>query len=76
MSYAAKLIQQLKESDLDLYDKSGFLRFRMVDSDAGKTIRVWKSNQPFGELSEQQAVDFIESRAAKGLSEKEDYVFI
>ena len=76
MDFAESIIKKLQMSDLDLYDKSGFLRFRVVDGDNGNAVRVWKLDKPHGELSLPKAIEFIASNLKRGLCEESDFVWI
>ena len=71
----AKGIASKISQDTDVYDKSGLFRFREIDSDEGKVIRVWKHGAFDADISRKRAAEFILERLEDGKSRQSDFVF-
>lgn len=73
-SKGQQLIESIKaNNDLDIYDKSGFLRYRLVPSETQHTVRIWHNGNCIGHATPERAADEIDKRIAQNLSEESDY---
>lgn len=75
-AFVGSIFAKLQSSDLDIYDKSGFNRFRLVDSDAGQSVKVWHNGNYVSETPIQDVRENIEKRLNKGLSDQTDFIFV